>query len=77
MSMPNFEKTITFGTSCIIRDSSKADVKDSKVKETFQIDAIVVDAIVVEDVCKGYNNNVSGRYKICKSFTFIQIIFMR
>ena len=76
MSMPNFEKTITFGTSCIIRDSSKADVKDSKVKETFQIDAIVVDAIVVEDVCKGHNN-VSGRYKICKSFTFIQIIFMR
>ena len=75
--MPNFEKTITFGTSSIIRDSSKADVKDSKVKETFQIDAIVVDAIVVEDVCKGYNNNVSGRYKICKSFTFIQIIFMR
>ena len=71
MSMPNFEKTITFGTSCIIRDSSKADVKDSKVKETFQIDAIVV-----EDVCKGHNN-VSGRYKICKSFTFIQIIFMR
>ena len=69
--MPNFEKTITFGTSSIIRDSSKADVKDSKVKETFQIDAIVV-----EDVCKGHNN-VSGRYKICKSFTFIQIIFMR
>ena len=71
MSMPNFEKTITLGTSSIIRDSSKADVKDSKVKETFQIDAIVV-----EDVCKGHNN-VSGRYKICKSFTFIQIIFMR
>ena len=63
MSMPNFEKTITLGTSSIIRDSSKADVKDSKVKETFQIDAIVV-----EDVCKGHNN-VSGRYKICKSFT--------
>ena len=68
--MRNFKKTITLGTSSIIRDSSKADVKDSKVKETFQIDATVV-----EDVCKGHNN-VSGRYKICKSFTFIQIIFM-
>ena len=68
--MRNFKKTITLGTSSIIRDSSKADVKDSKVKETFRIDATVV-----EDVCKGHNN-VSGRYKICKSFTFIQIIFM-
>ena len=43
---------------------------NSEVKETLR-----TDAIGVKNVCKGHKN-VSERYKIFKSFNFIQIIFM-
>ena len=64
-SMPNFEITTTLRIGSIIRDSCKAEIK-----ETFQ-----TDAIGVKNVCKGHDN-VSERYEIFKSFNFIQIIFM-
>ena len=63
--MPNFGITITLRTGSIIRDSSK-----SEVKETFR-----TDASGDKNVCK-VHNNVSERYKIFKSFNFMQIIFM-
>ena len=63
--MPSLEITITLSIGSIIRDSSKAEVK-----ETFQ-----TDTTGVKNVYKGHNN-ISERYKIFKLFNFIQIIFM-
>ena len=45
-SMPSFEITITLKIDSVIRDSSKAEVK-----EKFR-----TDAIGVKNVCKGHNN---------------------